>query len=174
MNFNFNKNGKLHEPLKIFEFSDGNFLCMYQGNRGYNPELDFVIKYKTQKTRLRTPSHTHWIVDLILKCEYNPNAVKSYVSEWLEIYDLIQPFDNSEERKFYNLIYNEYFKEKYDELENVGVYSIEFLSALIELFIKCEKQTPEAYMFKNILVLIKQYCNNEKDFYQVISHSKRV
>ena len=75
---------------------------------------------------------------------------------------------------FDNHFYNDYFTEKYDSLQNLGVFSIEFLSAMIELFIKCEKQTPNAFMFKTLLVLIKDYCEGKKDFYQVVSYSKRV
>jgi hypothetical protein len=51
---------------------------------------------------------------------------------------------------------------------------VEFLSALIELFIKCEKQTPGAFMFKNLLQLVRDFCNDKKDFYQLVSYSKRV
>jgi hypothetical protein len=45
---------------------------------------------------------------------------------------------------------------------------------LIELFIKCEKQTKDAFMFKNLLTLVKDYCEGKKDFYQIVSYSKRV
>ena len=56
----------------------------------------------------------------------------------------------------------------------IGAFSVEFLSGLIELFIKCEKQTENAFMFRNLLLLIKEYCEDKKDFYQIISYSKRV
>jgi hypothetical protein len=97
-----------------------------------------------------------------------------YLNEWIEIYDIIEPFKTKEERDNYKLLYNEYLCEKYYSMENLGVYSIEFLSALIELFAKCEKQTKGAFMFKNLLILLKEYCEDKKDFYQVVSHSKRV
>lgn len=174
MNLTFKKNGVTHHPVRTWELADGNYINIYQGSRGHNPELDFIVKYKTEKSRLRAPSHTHWIVDLLLKCEHNPNWVNLYVTEWLEIYDVAEPFNSVEERNNYNLIYNDYFTEKYDSLQNLGVFSIEFLSAMIELFIKCEKQTPNAFMFKTLLVLIKDYCEGKKDFYQVVSYSKRV
>ena len=51
---------------------------------------------------------------------------------------------------------------------------MEFLSTLIELFIKCEKQNPNAFMFKNLLTLVKDFSEGKKDFYQVVSYSKRV
>jgi len=45
---------------------------------------------------------------------------------------------------------------------------------LIELFIKCEKQTPNAFMFKNLLVMVKEFAEDKKDFYQIVFYSKRV
>ena len=49
MNLNFNKNGVAHTPLNKWELSDGSFLVIYQGSRGDNPELDFIIKYDNSK-----------------------------------------------------------------------------------------------------------------------------
>jgi hypothetical protein len=48
------------------------------------------------------------------------------------------------------------------------------LTAFIELFTKCEKQTTGAFMFKTLLELVKDYCDGKKDFYQVVGYSKRV
>jgi hypothetical protein len=174
MNLNYTKKGVTHTPINKWELSDGTYLIIYQGSRGDNPDLDFIVKYKTEKTRLRAPSHTHWIVDLILKSEYSPNDISNYISEWIDLYDRIEPFQSKEERETYRLTYNEYFIEKYYFLDNSGAFSLEFLSGLIELFIKCEKQTEGAFMFKNLLNLVKEYCEGKKDFYQVISYSKRV
>jgi hypothetical protein len=174
MNLTFKKNGVIHEPINHWELTDGNYLVMYQGSRGMNPELDFIIKYKTHKSRLRAPSHTHWIVDLIVKTEYNPNVVKEFVTEWLELYELIEPFKTTEERNNYELFYNDYFTSKFFDLDNLGFFSVEFISGMIELFIKCEKQTENAFMFKNLLQLVKDYTESKKDFYQIISYSKRV
>ena len=174
MNFSFNKKGVLHEPIKYWELVDGNVIIIYQGSRGANPDLDFIVKYKAPNKRLRAPSHTHWIVDLLAKSQYAPEEVCKFITEWIDLYDKIPPFSTGEERKNYNLIYQEYFNEVYGNMDNLGYYSVEFLSTLIELFIKCEKQTPNAFMFKNLLLLVKDFCSGKKDFYQVISHSKRV
>lgn len=169
----YNKKGIKYIPLKFWILTNGQHISIYQGSRGQNPDLDFVIKYLETGKKLRGPSHTHWIVDLILKCESHPYAVKDFVDEWLHIYDLLQPFQNIEERNNYNLIYNNYFSEKYSDLENLGKFSVEFLSIIIELFIRCEKQTDNAFMFKNLLNMMAEYCDGKKDFYQVISYSKR-
>lgn len=174
MKLSFKKDGVEHHPLKYWDLHDGNILVIYQGSRGANPELDFIVKYKSHNTRLRAPSHTHWIVDLIIKTEYGPELVKEYVKEWIEIYNLIEPFKTIEERNNYEFYYKDYFTNKYSGLDNLGKFSLEFITVLIELFIKCEKQTPNAFMFKNLLQLIVDYTENKKDYYQIISYSKRV
>lgn len=174
INLSFKKNGIVHNPINYWELNDGNYLIIYQGSRGEKPELDFIVKYKKQKSRLRAPSHTHWIVDLLIKTESSPDRVCQYIKEWIKIYDVAEPFKTKEERKEYKLIYNEYFTENFWDLENLGYFSVEFLSGLIELFIKCEKQTTGAFMFKNLLELVRDYCEGKKDFYQIVSYSKRV
>lgn len=174
MNLNFRKNGVVHEPIIHWLLEDGNVVVIYQGSRGANPELDYIIKYKAPDKRLRAPSHTHWIVDLIVKSQFSGDRVCEFISEWIELYDKIEPFKTKDERSTYNLIYTEYFKDEYFDLDNLSSFSIEFLSILMELFIKCEKQTPEAFMFRNLLTLMKEYCDGTKDFYQVVSYSKRV
>ena len=113
MNFNFKKNGVIHTPIKSWELTDGNYIIIYQGSRGGNPEMDFIVKYKSPNKRLRAPSHTHWIVDLLIKSEYNKPQVLEYVKEWIDIYDKVSPFQTKDERDTYSFIYNEYFNEKY-------------------------------------------------------------
>ena len=65
-----------YPPLKYYKMKDGTHVAIYQGFRGSNPDLDFIVKYREPGKRLRTPSHTHWIVDLLVKCEYNKGLVR--------------------------------------------------------------------------------------------------
>lgn len=171
----FNKRGITHHPIKVWELSDDVKLAMYQGERGANPNLDFVLKYLAPNKRLRAISHTHWIVDLVVKSFSNNVNVRDFVSDWVELYEQIPPFNNIDERNNYDLIFTERFTSDYNiSLNPYGTYKVDFLSSLIELFIKCEKQTPNAFMFKGLLILMKEFCDGKKDFYQVIGHSKRV
>lgn len=174
MKLSFKKNGIVYEPLKAWELSDGGYISIYQGSRGHNPDLDYIVKYKTATSRLRAPSHTHWIVDLILKCEHDSDEVRRFVSEWLDLYELMEPFQTVNERNNYQLQYKDYFSDSFFGLDNLGAFKIDFISSMIELFIKCEKQAPGAFMFKTLLSLVKDYCEGKKDFYQIVSYSKRV
>jgi hypothetical protein len=60
-----------YPPLNYYTMRDGPSVAIYQSFRGENPDLDFIVKYRDPEKRLRTPSHTHWIVDLLIKDEYN-------------------------------------------------------------------------------------------------------
>jgi hypothetical protein len=73
----------------------------------------------------------------------------------------------------------EYALSGMDEKLFVSKYLVELpsketLTAFIELFTKCEKQTTGAFMFKTLLQLVKDYCDGKKDFYQIVGYSKRV
>ena len=161
-----------YQPLSIYTMIDGTIVATYQGFRGENPDLDFIVKYKSPGQRLRTPSHTHWIVDLLVKCEYSKQIVGEYVQTMLDYYDRTEPFSTVEERNEYELSLYPTFD--YDSLNQHGYYSVETLTAFIELFTRCEKQSTGAFMFKNLLQLVKDYCDGKKDFYQVVGYSKRV
>jgi len=163
-----------YPPLNYYTMKDGTAVAIYQGFRGENPDLDFIVKYREPEKRLRTPSHTHWIVDLLVKAEHNKGLVRGFVYNMLEKYDQMDPFESVEERDEYELVaYNE-LDEVYDELNGHGYYNMDTLTAFIELFIRCEKQTSGAFMFKSLLKLVQEYCDGKKDFYQIVGYSKRV
>ena len=161
-------------PLKYWENSDGTLVAIYQGSRGDNPELDFIVKYKETNKRLRTPSHTHWITDLLVKCEYNKELVGAFVKKVLSLYETTEPFNTTEERDNYELNFYKNHLSEFNVLDNHGYYKMDTLVSFIELFTICEKQTKDAYMFKTLLGLVLEYCEGKKDFYQIVSYSKRV
>ena len=170
----FKKKGVVHTPLTYWEIDNKFKIAIYQGERGARPDLDFIVKYKQECKRLRTPSHTHWIVDLLVKAEYNKVLVSSYIEDLIEFYDNTKPFITIEERNNYELEILELMEDKYGRLNGSGYYGIKTLTSLVELFSKCEKQSTGAFMFKNLLQLVKEYCDGKKDFYQIIGYSKRV
>ena len=161
-------------PLKSWEMDDGTMVAIYQGFRGENPDLDFIVKYREPGKRLRTPSHTHWIVDLLVKCEYNKGLVRGFVYNMLDKYDQMEPFKTTDERDNYELKVKDELDEVYNELNGHGYYQMDTLTTFIELFIRCEKQSEGAFMFKALLQLILDYCDGIKDFYQIVGYSKRV
>ena len=170
----FNKKGVNYTPLQYWTTDKDTKVAIYQGSRGENPDLDFIVKYKEKGKRLRTPSHTHWIVDLLVKAEYNKNLLSSYVTDLINVYDETTPFTSVEERDTYELTQMNNMEDKYWLLNGHGYYSVKTLTSLVELFSKCEKQSTGAFMFKTLLELVKDYCEGKKDFYQIVGYSKRV
>lgn len=168
----FNKKGVSHKPIKHWKTDSVTEVAIYQGERGERPDLDFIVKYKEEGKRLRTPSHTHWIVDMLVKAQSNRSVLLEYVNDMIKFYDETTPFKSVEERNNYTLKLTT--TGKYNVLEGYGYYSIGTLTAFIELFSKCEKQATEAFMFRGLLTLIKDYCEGKKDFYQIVGYSKRV
>ena len=144
------KNGPRVESTNQFKMGDDTIVAIFQGFRGENPDLDFIVKYKEPDKRLRTPSHTHWIVDLIVKGEVYPTETLSLVKDLINIYDSVNPFTSKEERDSYELTYSLDLVEKYSTLNNTGSLSIELIGTLVELFSKCEKQTSGAFMLKYV------------------------
>jgi hypothetical protein len=170
----FNKNKVTYAPLKYWATDKDTKVAIYQGSRGENPELDFIVKYKETNKRLRTPSHTHWITDLLVKCEYNKELVGAFVKKVLSLYETTEPFNTTEERDNYELNFYKNHLSEFNVLDNHGYYKMNTLVSFIELFTICEKQTKDAYMFKTLLGLVLEYCEGKKDFYQIVSYSKRV
>jgi hypothetical protein len=171
---NYTKKGVTHSPRLFYQTDEKTMVAIYQGERGDNPELDFIVKYKEEGKRLRTPSHTHWIVDLLVKAEYDKELLLSYVNDLIEMYDNTIPFSTLEDRDSYDLRYNNLMDLRYNDLNAHGYYTISTLTSFIELFSICEKQTTGAFMFKGLLTLVKEYCEGKKDFYQIVGYSKRV
>lgn len=170
----FKRKGVDYTPLTFWQIDVKNTIAIYQGGRGARPDLDFIVKHKEEGKRLRTPSHTHWIVDLITKAQYSKSKVKLYVEDMIKLYDECEPFKTEEERNTYKLQCPTKMWIDHIMLDDVGYYPLQVLTAFIELFSKCEKQTPDAFMFRNLLVLVKEYCEGKKDFYQIVGYSKRV
>jgi hypothetical protein len=170
----YNRKNVPHPPLLYWRTDNKTIIAIYQGERGENPELDFIVKYKEDGKRLRTPSHTHWIVDLLVKAEHDKELLLSYVNNLIVMYDKTEPFSNIEQRNTYQLRFGEVMNLRYNELNSCGYYTISTLTSFIELFSLCEKQTTGAFMFRDLLVLVKEYCEGKKDFYQIVGKSKRV
>jgi hypothetical protein len=170
----FKRKGVDYTPLTYWQVDPTSKIAIYQGGRGARPDLDFIVKHKEEGKRLRTPSHTHWIVDLIAKKQCAPNVIKGFIDDLIKIYDETEPFNCETSRDTYQLQYVNKLTPKYLALQGCGYYSVEVLISFVELFSKCEKQTPGAFMFRNLLVMFKGYIDGDRDFYQIVGYSKRV
>lgn len=137
--------------------------------KGRISEYDILIKYRQLEngkwSRLRTPKHIHWAVDVLIKHYSEPIQTDRLLSYLLEIWNKSKPLKSIEERtRFLNSenLLKEVNAEAqiYPKLANKGEYSVKFLILIAKLLMVQEKTNREdAYMFKKLLESLKEHRN---------------
>jgi len=155
----------IHEiPLK-----NGVIIGIFQGSKGQNPDLDIVIKYSdpSKKIKLRTPKHIHWVIDLLIKKQYNKELTMDFINYLYKMWDTLQPIKSKQEQlNIKNKLSPEKDLEKFEELNKYGEYSVEFIAYIIELFVIEEKTgMTGAFMFGDLFKAL----SNEKDIFYIVS-----
>ena len=113
-------------------------------------------------------------IELPPHTEFDKEMVRDFVQKYLDLYDIMEPFESVEERDNYQLQYVGESLTDFQGLDGHGYLGVEFLSTIIELFILCEKRSDGAFMFKGLLQLVIDFCDGKRDYYQVVGYSKRV
>ncbi len=159
-------------PLKVFEINNSFIIGIYQGNIS---EFDIVIRYKqklgNEWSRIRTPKHIHWAVDILIKMHEDREKTKEFLDLLINIWNNTLPIKNEKDKeRFLNienlLEFNKNEIEYYQELSKKGEYSIKFLIMLAKLLMIQEKTNLEsAFMFKKLLEALKQ----GKDIFSIVS-----
>jgi hypothetical protein len=178
----FNREGKENKPLKIFTVNGKYLLGVYQGSLS---EFDLLLKYRQKDnkqksgwSRLRTPKHIHWAVDVLIKMNQEKNKTKELLHFLIEYWEnKAVPIKNKTEQS--KILKSSLIKDvileskKYSNLEGLGEYSIKFLIMIAKLLMIQEKTNRhDAYMFKNLLTALKQ----GEDIFKIVSvatHSGR-
>lgn len=129
------------EPLKVFEPDDKTIIAVYQGNIS---EFDILIRYRQKLSdgkwsRIRTPKHIHWAIDLLIKIHRKREKIKSFLSFLINIWNETTPINTEAERKaalnINNLLKRHQDKIKeYEDISNIGEYRIEFLNSFSKTF----------------------------------------
>ena len=141
-------------------------LGIYKGGLS---DYDILIKYRQKEndkwSRLRTPKHIHWAVDVLIKHYSEPNQTDKLLEHLLDIWSKSAPLKSEEERaQFLNseALLKEVNEEAkvYPKLANKGEYSVKFLILIAKLLMVQEKTNREdAYMFKKLLESLKEHRN---------------
>lgn len=163
--------------VKEIKLSDGTIIGVFEGERGYIKDRDIIIKYKDKFTKTkvpRTPKHIHWVVDLLVKKQHEPELTLKFMKYLREMYDKVEAFKNKEDRV--NFVLSQTTKEKlkpFEKLDKYGEYKVEFIGHLIELMIKMEKNTPPekpARVFKELMDSMIA----EKEIFVIVSKATQV
>lgn len=160
-------------PLAEFPVNGTFYVAIYQGSLS---PYDVLIKYRQLEdgkwSRIRTPKHIHWAVDILIKQHLENNATEQLIDSLINLWDnQIQPIRNEEERaQILNpeTLLNDVNTEasKYTALAGKGEYSVKFLLLLARLLMIQEKTNYEgAYMFRNLLGQLREH----KDIYKIVS-----
>lgn len=156
--------------FKTYSTNDGTLIGLFQGARGIRPDIDFVIKILVPglNKRLTPPTHTFWVVDLLLKIPQYRDEVRSIVQYYIDFYEQTTPFTSVEERNNYQLETVEEITTRYAHIEQSYTLSLDYVAIMIELFCKNEKINPAAYMFKNLLLTLRDYIDGNKHYTEVL------
>jgi len=134
---------------------NGVTIGVFAGSRGHNPDHDILIKYQEDGKRVRTPKHIHWVIDVLIKKEHNKELTLKFLKYLRDMYDRVNGFCSKEDRTNCELKETTHEKLKqFEELNQYGEYSVEFIGHLIELMIKMEKNMPPekpARVFKELI-----------------------
>lgn len=157
---------KNFELLATIPVNGTYILGIYKGSLS---EYDILIKYRQLEnakwSRLRTPKHIHWAVDVLIKHYSEPKQTDKLLEHLLEIWANSTPLKSEEERsQFLNgeALMKEVNIEAqaYPKLANKGEYSVKFLILIAKLLMVQEKTNREdAYMFKKLLECLKEHRN---------------
>lgn len=178
-NIKYYYNNALHQlspkktAFKTFVLSNGLIVGTFQGKKGDHPELDFVVKIlrKGSNEKAEPPIHTYWVVDLMLKSHSHPDEIREILDYYIDFYDNCAPFETVEERNSYTPQTVDYIMRKYGHIDARHTLPMDYIALVIELFCLCEKRNNGAYMFRNILHILKDYIDGNADYMNVIKAS---
>ena len=160
------------ELLAVIPVNGTYLLGVYKGTLS---EYDILLKYRHKEgerwSRLRTPKHIHWAVDVLIKHYSEPQETDLLLKHLLEIWEKTNPIKTEEERdellKTENLLseVNEEAKD-YPKLAGKGEFSVKFLILIAKLLMVQEKTNRnDAFMFKRLLEQLKAH----NDIFKIVA-----
>lgn len=159
----FRREDQPKSPLAIFEVNGSYIVGVYQGTLS---NFDILIKYRQKLdgswSRIRTPKHIHWAVDILIKLHEDKAKTQEFLDFLLGVWGTTQPVRNRQQQQ--NILSiksllqdSQNMIRQYEALSNKGEYSVKFLILLAKLLMIQEKTNLEtAYMFKNLLEALRE------------------
>ena len=130
---------------------------------GNKSPTDFIVRYRSPGKKQRTPKHIHLVVDLYSKLTGNEDLTMQFIDLIIEMIQQMTPATSFPPAlRFFSTNYIEQF----DELNNLGEYSVEFLLVVIELIMLQEKTNyPEGSLNLKLFRLLRQ----RADIFSIVS-----
>jgi len=168
----FKSKGVKFSPLNVFEINGTFKVGVYKGSLS---KFDILIKYRQKIngvwSKIRTPKHTHWAADILIKLHEDKNKTQEFLDFLLKIWANTVPIKTKKQQEdILNIDLllkdSQEMIEEYERLSNKGEYSIKFLILLAKLLMIQEKTNKEtAFMFENLLKALR----NKGDIFSVVS-----
>lgn len=159
----FRREGQPKSPLAVFEVNGSYIVGVYQGTLS---DFDILIKYRQKLdgawSRIRTPKHIHWAVDILIKLHEDKTKTQEFLDFLLGVWGTTQPVRNKQQQQdilsIESLLQDsQNMIRQYETLSNKGEYSVKFLILLAKLLMIQEKTNLEtAYMFKKLLEALRK------------------
>ena len=169
---NFSMTIKGQEPLCIIPINGSYILGIYKGKLS---DYDILLRYRQKEgekwSRIRTPKHIHWAVDILIKHYSEPHETDLLLDSLLKLWEQTIPMkskDDQERLLSPDKLLDEVNKEaeKYNKLAGKGEYSVKFLILIAKLLMVQEKTNRhDAYMFKKLLEKLKEH----KNIFEIVS-----
>ena len=114
-----------------YECEDGTEIFTEPGGKG---KLDFKTRYKNPGGRTRTPSHSNYLTDLLIKRENDTELTNSLVEELLYLAENVEQSESNDPELQLQLDHS-----SFHELDNFGELSTELILVSYELILIQER-----------------------------------
>ncbi len=163
--------GKTIRPISVTMINDSFIVAVYKGKKS---AADIVVRYRQRLknggwSRIRTPKHIHWTVDILLKMLKCDKLTKKFLDELIKIWEKdVHPLSEEDVKKLdlnQLVISKKDILERFKELNRYGEYSVDFLLLIAELLMLQEKTNyPSGKLF---LILLKKLKEGE-DLFSIV------
>lgn len=154
------------DPLYEIPVNGSYMLGIYKGKLS---DFDILLKYRQKEgdgwSRIRTPKHIHWAVDMMIKHYSEPHETDVLLDSLINLWEQTTPLKSKEDQekllspdKLLPEVNSE--AQKYNKLAGKGEYSVKFLILLAKLLMVQEKTNRnDAYMFRDLLEKLRKHNN---------------
>jgi hypothetical protein len=142
---------------------DGVKIFVSKGSKKESPH-DFRVHYQEPNKRVRTPKHIHLIIDLYMKLSRNEELTLKLVDYLINMMKKLKPVTQYPPSL---QVYDKQDLSEFEELNNYGEYSVEFIVVVTELIMIQEKTNyPTGTM--NVKVF-ERFRDKHDDIFAVVS-----
>lgn len=133
-------------------------------SKGGKSQFNFKVQYQEPGKAVRTPKHIHLIIDLYMKKTGNRKLTMELVDHIIN--DIILKVHSSTTNPPQFQIFSLEQVKQFEELDNYGEYTVEFLLGITELIMIQEKTNyPKGILNLNLFKAFRE----ERDIFSVVS-----